>query len=154
MTEKKVLGFKLPPRLEQVGDEHSECVQPANIAQHDAMNLPHHANPGRMEFSERTRTHLGGVVATSSLSAGHRIRRGGFEDVVQPSATRPAIPRGPRYLRPLRRERWNRSASRQWIFRRIVASYAHHPVKLPPAGKKRQRATKMPIATSIARSQA
>jgi hypothetical protein len=27
MTEKKVLGFKLPPRLEQVGDEHSEPVQ-------------------------------------------------------------------------------------------------------------------------------
>jgi hypothetical protein len=27
MTEKKVLGFKLPPRLEQVGDEHSERVQ-------------------------------------------------------------------------------------------------------------------------------
>ena len=27
MTEKKVLGFKLPPRLEQVGDEHSKRVQ-------------------------------------------------------------------------------------------------------------------------------
>jgi hypothetical protein len=24
MTEKQVLGFKLAPRLEQVGDEHSE----------------------------------------------------------------------------------------------------------------------------------
>jgi hypothetical protein len=27
MTEKKVLGFKLPPRLEQVGDKHSKRVQ-------------------------------------------------------------------------------------------------------------------------------
>jgi hypothetical protein len=91
--------------------------------------------------------------ATSSLSAGHRIRRRGFEDVVQPSATRFAIPRGPRYLRPLRRERWNRSASRQWIFRGIVASYAHHPVN-PPEVKKNVSESTMPIATSIARSQA
>jgi hypothetical protein len=27
MTEKKVLGFKPPPRLEHVGDEHSERMQ-------------------------------------------------------------------------------------------------------------------------------
>jgi hypothetical protein len=27
MTEKQVLGFKPPPRLEQVGDEHSKRVQ-------------------------------------------------------------------------------------------------------------------------------
>jgi hypothetical protein len=27
MTKEKVLGFKLPPRLEQVGDEHSARVQ-------------------------------------------------------------------------------------------------------------------------------
>jgi len=27
MTEKKILGFKPAPRLEQVDDEHSECVQ-------------------------------------------------------------------------------------------------------------------------------
>jgi hypothetical protein len=27
VTEKKVLGFKLPPRLKHVGDEHSERVQ-------------------------------------------------------------------------------------------------------------------------------
>jgi hypothetical protein len=74
--------------------------------------------------------------ATSSLSAGHRIRRRGFEDIVQPSATRPAIPRGPRYLRPSRRKQWNRLASRQWTFRGIVASYAHHPVKLALEGKK------------------
>ena len=27
MTEKQILGFKPAPRLEQVGDEYSECVQ-------------------------------------------------------------------------------------------------------------------------------
>jgi hypothetical protein len=27
MTEKQILGFKPAPRLEQVGDKHSECVQ-------------------------------------------------------------------------------------------------------------------------------
>jgi hypothetical protein len=27
MTEKQILGFKPAPRLEQVGDEHSEYVQ-------------------------------------------------------------------------------------------------------------------------------
>jgi hypothetical protein len=27
MTEKKILGFKLPPRLDQFGDEYSERVQ-------------------------------------------------------------------------------------------------------------------------------
>jgi hypothetical protein len=27
MTEKQILGFKPAPRLEQVDDEHSECVQ-------------------------------------------------------------------------------------------------------------------------------
>jgi hypothetical protein len=26
-AEKQILGFKLAPRLEQVDDEHSECVQ-------------------------------------------------------------------------------------------------------------------------------
>jgi hypothetical protein len=54
VTEKKVLGFKLPPRLEQVGDEHSKRVQDRKH-QNDAMILPHHANPGRMGFSERTK---------------------------------------------------------------------------------------------------
>jgi hypothetical protein len=27
MAEKQILGFKLAPRIEQVDDEHSECVQ-------------------------------------------------------------------------------------------------------------------------------
>jgi hypothetical protein len=27
MAEKQILGFKPAPRLEQVDDEHSECVQ-------------------------------------------------------------------------------------------------------------------------------
>jgi hypothetical protein len=54
LTKKKVLGFKVPPRLEQVGANIPSACKTANIAQNDAMILPHDANPGRMEFSERT----------------------------------------------------------------------------------------------------
>jgi hypothetical protein len=48
MAKKQVLGFKPPPRLEQVNDEHSERVQIANIAFNDAMILPYNANPSRI----------------------------------------------------------------------------------------------------------
>ena len=56
MTEKQVLGFKPAPRLEQVGDEHSERVQDRKHRSNDAMILPHDANRRRMTFSERTGT--------------------------------------------------------------------------------------------------
>jgi hypothetical protein len=54
MTEKQVLGLKPAPRLEQVGDEHSERVQDCKHRPDDAMILPHDANPSRIKFSERT----------------------------------------------------------------------------------------------------
>jgi hypothetical protein len=54
MAEKQILSLKPAPRLEQVGDENSERYRIANIALNDAMILPYNANPGRMEFSERT----------------------------------------------------------------------------------------------------
>jgi hypothetical protein len=41
-------------RLEQVRDEHCECVEDSKHHRHDATILPRHANSGRMEFSERT----------------------------------------------------------------------------------------------------
>jgi hypothetical protein len=54
MTEKQVLGFKPAPRLEQIGDEHSERVQDRKPRSNDAMILRHDANLRRMKFSERT----------------------------------------------------------------------------------------------------
>jgi hypothetical protein len=54
MTEKQVLGFKPAPRLEQIGDEHSERVQDRKHRSNDAMILRHDANLRRMKFSERT----------------------------------------------------------------------------------------------------
>ena len=54
MSEKQILSLKPAPRLEQVGYKHSEC-KTANIAQNDAMILPHDANPGRMGFSDKGR---------------------------------------------------------------------------------------------------
>ena len=54
MAEKQILSLKPAPRLEQVCDEHSGAYKIANIALNDAMILPYNANPGRMEFSERT----------------------------------------------------------------------------------------------------
>ncbi len=52
MTKKQILGFKPAPRLEQVDNEHSERMEEHRL--NDAMILPHDANLGRMEFSERT----------------------------------------------------------------------------------------------------
>ena len=55
MAEEQILSLKPAPRLEQVGNEHSERVQDRkHRTQLDAMILPHDPNPGRMEFSERT----------------------------------------------------------------------------------------------------
>jgi hypothetical protein len=54
MAEKQILSLKPAPRLEQVGNEHSERVQDRKHPLNDAMILPHDPNPGRMEFSERT----------------------------------------------------------------------------------------------------
>ena len=54
MTKKQVLGFKPAPRLEQVGDEHSERVHDREHRSGHAMILPYDAKPGRMRFSERT----------------------------------------------------------------------------------------------------
>ena len=54
MAEKQILGFRPGPRLEQVGEEHSERVQDRKLALNDAMILPYDANPGRTRFSERT----------------------------------------------------------------------------------------------------
>ena len=47
MTEKKVLGFKLPPRLEQSATNIPSGCKIANIEPNDAMILPHDANPDR-----------------------------------------------------------------------------------------------------------
>jgi hypothetical protein len=41
MTEKQVLSFKPAPRLEQVGDAHSEPVHDRKHRSNDAMILPH-----------------------------------------------------------------------------------------------------------------
>jgi hypothetical protein len=54
MAEKQILSLKPAPRLQQVGDEHSERVQDRKHRSNDAMILPYNANLGRMEFSERT----------------------------------------------------------------------------------------------------
>ena len=54
MTEKKVLGFKLPPQLEQSATNIPSACKTANIAQNDAMILSYDANLGRMEYSEGT----------------------------------------------------------------------------------------------------
>jgi hypothetical protein len=54
MAEKQILCLKPAPRFEQVGGEPSERMQDRNITLNDAMILPYDANPGRMEFSERT----------------------------------------------------------------------------------------------------
>ena len=54
MTEKQVLRFKPAPRLEEVGDAHSERVHDRKHQSNDAMILPHDANRRRIKFSERT----------------------------------------------------------------------------------------------------
>jgi len=54
MAENPILSLKPAPRLKQVGDGHSERVQDRKHRFNDAMILPYDANPGRMEFSERT----------------------------------------------------------------------------------------------------
>src|SRR6266481_3164823 len=71
MTKKQVLGLKPAPRLEQVGDEHSERVQDREHRSEHAMILPYDANPGRMRFSERTRPFL---AAHRTLAQSIRIR--------------------------------------------------------------------------------
>jgi hypothetical protein len=71
VTKKKVLGFKVPPRLEQVGANIPSACKTANIAQNDAMILPHDANPGRMEFSEKDT--LGLTVSESFLQRADEV---------------------------------------------------------------------------------
>jgi hypothetical protein len=54
MTEKQILGFNPPPRLEHIAANIPSACRIANVALIDAMILPYDANLGRMEFLERT----------------------------------------------------------------------------------------------------
>jgi hypothetical protein len=54
MAEKEVLDFKPAPRPEQVGDKRPKQLKECKHPQEDALILPHHANPPRMEFSGMT----------------------------------------------------------------------------------------------------
>src|SRR5262245_52534181 len=54
MAKKQVLGFKPAPRLERVDNEHSQQVQDWNHWSQSCDDSAYDANPGRMEFSERT----------------------------------------------------------------------------------------------------
>jgi hypothetical protein len=78
MTEKEVLGFKPTTRLEQVGEEHPKCIRIASIATDDATILPHHANSGRMEFSERT----GQKFRSYRRAAGKGAQKGAWVEIV------------------------------------------------------------------------
>jgi len=66
MPKKQYLGFKSGARLNQVDNDPSKSIETENIALHNATILPRHANPGRMEFSERT-----GVKRTSPCASEH-----------------------------------------------------------------------------------
>jgi len=54
MPKKQNFGFKPGARLEQVDYEHSNSMKDRKHASHDGTILPGNANPGRIEFSERT----------------------------------------------------------------------------------------------------
>jgi hypothetical protein len=53
MTKEKVLGLRHRDLNKSAMNIPSAC-KTANITQNDAMILPHHTNPGGMEFSEKT----------------------------------------------------------------------------------------------------
>jgi hypothetical protein len=50
MSEKQVLGFEPPPRLEDVADDHQKQLQDRKHRPDDAMILDHIANPGGWNF--------------------------------------------------------------------------------------------------------
>jgi hypothetical protein len=54
MAKEQVLGFQPAARLEQIDDEHSKRVQDCEDRSQSCDDSTYDANPGRMEFSERT----------------------------------------------------------------------------------------------------
>lgn len=75
MAEKEVFGFEPSARLEQVGGERPECIKDRKHRPDDATILPHHANSGRTEFSERTPLRSGQVECKQPLASAVRAGR-------------------------------------------------------------------------------
>jgi hypothetical protein len=53
MAKKEVLDLKPAPRPEEAGDKRPKQLKECNIAQDDALILPHRANPAGLNFRER-----------------------------------------------------------------------------------------------------
>ena len=68
MTEKHIFGLKPAPQLEQVGDEHFERAQIANIIHQDAMILPYDANPAGWSFRKGQELHCANCAHAAQLA--------------------------------------------------------------------------------------